>query len=127
MGRLMCVATCSLNQWVLDWEGNLARIVESIRIAKSKGAKLRVGPELEITGYGCLDHFLESDVYLHSMEMLKRILEDPSLGDIVIDLYVSPMEGPACLCTTYLLQHAMRLAACNLLWLRSCEVQTPLV
>jgi hypothetical protein len=28
-------------------------------IAKSKGATLRVGPELEIPGYGCLDHFLE--------------------------------------------------------------------
>jgi hypothetical protein len=24
------------------------------------GARLRIGPELEITGYGCLDHFLES-------------------------------------------------------------------
>jgi NAD+ synthase (glutamine-hydrolysing) len=43
------VATCSLNQWALDFEGNLQRILESIRIAKEKGAKLRVGPELEVT------------------------------------------------------------------------------
>lgn len=42
------VATCSLNQWALDFEGNLERILESIRIAKAKGAKLRVGPELEV-------------------------------------------------------------------------------
>jgi len=39
----------SLNQWALDFEGNLERILESIRIAKEHGAKLRVGPELEIT------------------------------------------------------------------------------
>ena len=49
MGHLITVATCSLNQWVLDFEGNLERILESIRIAKEYGAKLRVGPELEIT------------------------------------------------------------------------------
>jgi NAD+ synthase (glutamine-hydrolysing) len=86
MGHLIIVATCSLNQWALDFEGNLERILESIRIAKEQGATLRVGPELEITykwklwsymiiykykdlieilltysfsGYGCLDHFLE--------------------------------------------------------------------
>jgi len=29
--------------------GNLERILESIRIAKDRGAKLRIGPELEIT------------------------------------------------------------------------------
>lgn len=51
MGRLMHVATCALNQWALDFVGNKDRIVESIRIAKSKGAKLRVGPELEVSGY----------------------------------------------------------------------------
>lgn len=29
--------------------GNLERILESIRIAEDRGAKLRIGPELEIT------------------------------------------------------------------------------
>jgi NAD+ synthase (glutamine-hydrolysing) len=43
------VATCSLNQWALDFDGNLSRILESLRIAKERGATLRVGPELEIT------------------------------------------------------------------------------
>ncbi|KAK3210283.1 hypothetical protein GRF29_44g2234228 [Pseudopithomyces chartarum] len=86
MGRLMHVATCALNQWALDFTGNKDRIVESIRIAKSKGAKLRVGPELEISGYGCLDHFLEGEVYENSMAMLQEIMEDESLHDIIIDL-----------------------------------------
>lgn len=40
-------------------QGNRDRILKSIAIAKSRGATLRVGPELEIPGYGCLDHFLE--------------------------------------------------------------------
>jgi NAD+ synthase (glutamine-hydrolysing) len=37
----------------------MERIIESIVVAKARGAAVRVGPELEIPGYGCLDHFLE--------------------------------------------------------------------
>jgi predicted amidohydrolase len=33
----------------MDFEGNAERIIESIRIAKSRGATFRTGPELEIT------------------------------------------------------------------------------
>lgn len=51
--RLAVVSCCNLNQWALDFEGNLARVRQSIQIAKSKGARYRVGPELEISGYGC--------------------------------------------------------------------------
>ena len=47
--HLVTVATCSLNQWVLDWEGNLRRIKESIQLAKEAGATLRVGPEVSST------------------------------------------------------------------------------
>jgi NAD+ synthase (glutamine-hydrolysing) len=86
MGHLVAVATCSLNQWALDFEGNTKRIIESIRQAKETGAKLRVGPELEICGYGCLDHLLEQDLYLHCWEMLERILQDESCDDILLDI-----------------------------------------
>jgi NAD+ synthase (glutamine-hydrolysing) len=65
MGRLVTVSTCSLNQWALDFDGNMTRIIKSIHQAKAAGAKLRVGSELEVCGYGCLDHFTEGDVYLH--------------------------------------------------------------
>ena len=47
--RLATVATCALNQWALDFDGNLRRTVDSIREAKRRGAAFRVGPELEIT------------------------------------------------------------------------------
>ena len=82
----MTLATCSLNQWALDWEGNVDRIISSIREAKVRRATLRVGPELEITGYGCYDHFLESDTFLHSWEMLSRILRDVSCREILLDI-----------------------------------------
>lgn len=84
MGRLITLATCSLNQWALDFEGNAARIIESVRKAKEVGATMRVGPELEITGYGLLDHFLEGDTFLHSWEMLARIIDHPDCQDIVV-------------------------------------------
>jgi hypothetical protein len=45
MGHLVTIATCSLNQHALDWDGNLARIIDSIKIAKAQGARLRTGPE----------------------------------------------------------------------------------
>ncbi|SCU98300.1 LAFA_0G16974g1_1 [Lachancea sp. 'fantastica'] len=86
MSHLLTVATCNLNQWALDFEGNRDRILESIKLAKAKGARLRVGPELEITGYGCLDHFLENDVYLHAWEMYAQILRTPETHDILLDI-----------------------------------------
>ena len=48
--------------------------------------RLRIGPELEITGYGCLDHFLEGDVYLHSWESLAEIIQNPVSSDILLDI-----------------------------------------
>ncbi|KAL1969766.1 hypothetical protein VTN77DRAFT_7275 [Rasamsonia byssochlamydoides] len=86
MGHLVTVATCNLNQWALDFEGNTNRIIESIKKAKAAGARFRVGPELEICGYGCLDHLLEQDLYLHCWEMLERILLDKDCYDILLDI-----------------------------------------
>ncbi|KAM3500314.1 hypothetical protein MY10362_006510 [Beauveria mimosiformis] len=86
MVHLVRVATCALNQWALDFENNLRRIKQSIHEAKEAGATLRVGPELEITGYGCLDHFLENEVYENAWDSLESILTDESLHGIVIDV-----------------------------------------
>ena len=72
MPNYITLATCQLNQFALDFEGNLERIITSIKEAKARKATLRLGPELvgtimppnnpllirlqEITGYGCYDH-----------------------------------------------------------------------
>ncbi len=43
MGRRIArLATCSLNQWAMDFEGNLQRIEFSIKIAREQGASYRV-------------------------------------------------------------------------------------
>ncbi|EPQ56621.1 glutamine-dependent NAD synthetase with GAT domain-containing protein [Gloeophyllum trabeum ATCC 11539] len=86
MGHLITIATCSLNQWAMDFQGNYERIMASIVIAKERGATLRVGPELEIPGYGCYDHFLEGDTVLHSWEVLAKILESEEATGIVCDI-----------------------------------------
>lgn len=64
--RLLKVASCNLNQWAMDFDCNLENIKDSISKAKAAGASIRLGPELEITGYGCEDHFLESDTVDHA-------------------------------------------------------------
>lgn len=75
--RLLKVVTCNLNQWAMDFDCNLSNIKQSIAEAKAAGAMIRLGPELEITGYGCEDHFLELDTVAHAWECLKELL----LGD----------------------------------------------
>ncbi|GAA5917344.1 hypothetical protein JCM8208_000995 [Rhodotorula glutinis] len=85
-GGLITVATCSLNQHALDFDGNLDRILRSIKIAKDRGAKLRIGPELEITAYGCQDHFLEGDTHLHAWQVLVKILECDDGLDMIVDV-----------------------------------------
>ncbi|XP_073305879.1 glutamine-dependent NAD(+) synthetase [Primulina huaijiensis] len=83
--RLLKVATCNLNQWAMDFDCNMKNIKDSISRAKRAGAVIRLGPELEITGYGCEDHFLELDTVTHGWECLKELL----LGDWTDDLLCS--------------------------------------
>lgn len=86
MGRLATIATCQLNQWSLDFDGNRDRIIAAIIQAKKAGAKLILTPELCVPGYGLLDHFLELDVFTHSWEVVAEILNHPECQDIIIDL-----------------------------------------
>lgn len=41
--RLATLATCNLNQWALDFGGNLDRVIASINEAKGRGARYRGG------------------------------------------------------------------------------------
>ena len=82
------LSTCNLNQWAMDFGGNLDRIVESIKQAKAAGARYRLGPELETTGYSCEDHFLEQDTFQHSWEVICEIIQHPDRlsDDILVDI-----------------------------------------
>ena len=81
------LATCQLNQWAMSFLHNRDNIIKSIKECKAIGATYRLGPELEITGYTCEDHFFEMDTVRHSWEMLADILRDPELTkDILCDI-----------------------------------------
>jgi NAD+ synthase (glutamine-hydrolysing) len=60
MGRKVTVAVCTLNQWALDFEGNLSRILQSVQEAKELEASYRTGPELEIWYMHTYNHFLST-------------------------------------------------------------------
>jgi len=38
------------------------------------------------SGYGCSDHFLESDTLLHSFQVLAELLSSPVCTDIICDV-----------------------------------------
>ena len=80
------LATCTLNQWALSFKHNKANIIKSVQMAKEMGATYRLGPELEIPGYSCEDHFFEPDTELHSWQILGEMLSDKLLTkDILCD------------------------------------------
>jgi len=84
-GSLVTVATCNLNQWALDFDGNMERILRSCEQAKKSGATYRLGPELEICGYGCEDHFLEDDTFAHCWESLMLLFENGATDGLLCD------------------------------------------
>lgn len=84
-GQYVTVATCNLNQWALDFDGNMERILESCVRAKEAGASYRLGPELEIPGYGCEDHFYELDTIHHSWESLHQLFLRGATDDLLCD------------------------------------------
>ena len=92
MGHKAIVAVSTLNQWALDFEGNLERILASIRLAREAGARYRTGPELEVCGYNCQDHFYESDTLLHSWEVFGRLLSSPEARGLLCDVGMPVMH-----------------------------------
>jgi hypothetical protein len=100
------IATCNLNQWALDFDGNLERIVASIKRAKELGARYRLGPELEISGYSCEDHFLEIDTYMHCDQSLAVLLESDLTDDILCDVGCPILHNNVSNCRVFLHIHA---------------------
>lgn len=63
----------------MSFDHNKRNIIHSILEAKKLGATYRLGPELEVSGYGCEDHFFELDTIKHSWDTLADILMDKDL------------------------------------------------
>lgn len=83
--QLIRVSTCNINQWALDFPGNLRRIQTSCQEAKLQGSSYRLGPELEICGYGCEDHFFEADTVKHCWESLLILLKGTETHNLLCD------------------------------------------
>lgn len=92
-GNLITVATCNLNQWALDFDGNVKRILQSCTEARQEGASYRLGPELEICGYGCEDHFLETDTFDHCWESLEELFDKGATDDLLCDFGMPILHG----------------------------------
>ena len=71
--KKIILASAALNQTPLDWEGNKARILDSISEARKQGAMVLCLPELAISGYGCADWFHAPWVIAHSKQLLEEI------------------------------------------------------
>lgn len=52
------------------------KTILACREAYALGARIRLGPELEIPSYGCEDHFLESGTEAHCWRVLYSICEE---------------------------------------------------
>lgn len=75
----------------MDFEWNKTNIIQSIKEAKKQGCTIRLGPELEVPGYGCEDHFLELDTTTHSWEVLAEILSDKNLTSGILCVIGMPV------------------------------------
>lgn len=81
----------------MDFTGNTERIINSILCAKRAHSRYRLGPELELSGYGCEDHFSELDTYTHSWQCVAKILHQTNINsklqDIVCDIGLPVLHG----------------------------------
>lgn len=54
--------------------------------AVAQGCTYRLGPELEIPGYGCEDHFIEADTVDHSWEVVMDLMQSGYTDRLVVDV-----------------------------------------
>jgi NAD+ synthase (glutamine-hydrolysing) len=95
----------------MSFKKNRDNIIKSIKMAKEMGASYRLGPELEVCGYSCEDHFFEPDTEKHSWEMLADILKDKDLTkDILCDIGMPvAYKGTLYNCRVYVLNQEILL------------------
>lgn len=70
----MKVTIAQINTTNGDIEGNVAKIISAIEIAKRQGSDLIVFPEVTTHGYTSQDWFQDPDIIEHALDPLKRII-----------------------------------------------------
>ena len=64
----------TLNTQPMNFEMNLTLVLQSILLAKETGCVYRPSTELELSGFGCEDHFFEEDMMDNLWVCLAEIL-----------------------------------------------------
>ena len=67
------VGAASLNQTVGDWIGNTLRVLEVIQIAKSRGVRLLLLPEMCLSGYSLGDRLPREGTLTRSYQAALRV------------------------------------------------------
>jgi NAD+ synthase (glutamine-hydrolysing) len=80
--KQLTVAAAVVNQTPLDWDGNQARLVATIRAARAAGVSVLCLPEMCISGYGCEDAFMGAGVPAEAQRVLFELLPE-TLGMVV--------------------------------------------
>lgn len=88
-------ACCSPKVTVANPEKNKVEIINSIKSAAEKGARIIVCPELSVTGYTCGDLFLQKSLQKASVKALEDICEETKTVNALIftGLPVSQNDG----------------------------------
>lgn len=61
-------------------------LLPGLEVFFHSGYMYKIFPFFFYSGYGCADHFYESDTLLHSFQVLKKLLESPVTEDIICDV-----------------------------------------
>jgi len=80
--KQLTVAAAVVNQTPLDWDGNQARLVATIRAARTAGVSVLCLPEMCISGYGCEDAFMGAGAPAEARRVLFELLPE-TLGMVV--------------------------------------------
>lgn len=83
------IGGAALNQTPMDWDGNLAHILEAIDQGRRTAIDMLCLPELCITGYGCEDWFLSDWVSETAIAMLPAIASACKNITVVVGLPIA--------------------------------------
>ncbi len=70
------IGTATVNQTPLDWTGNIHRIKQALREAKSQEIEILCLPELCMTAYGCEDLFLSEWLPTKAMSFIPELVDE---------------------------------------------------
>lgn len=86
------IALAQINPTVGDIDGNVSKIIDSLKEARKKGAGIVIFPELAVPGYPPEDLLLKHDFIEQNLKAIKKIEKETS-GLAVIAGFVDKKEG----------------------------------